>query len=50
VRFFFWQFTRDIRLIEESGETRPEALQKFSDGLPRKVFNMALGYGIFFDK
>lgn len=39
----FEQFTRDIRLIEESGETRPEALQKFSDGLLRKLSKMAQG-------
>ncbi|KAM0823030.1 hypothetical protein ACQ4PT_071139 [Festuca glaucescens] len=39
----FEQLTRDIRLIEESGETRQVALQKFSDGLLRKLSKMAQG-------
>ncbi|KAM0823031.1 hypothetical protein ACQ4PT_071139 [Festuca glaucescens] len=37
------ELTRDIRLIEESGETRQVALQKFSDGLLRKLSKMAQG-------
>jgi hypothetical protein len=50
VRFCFWQLTRDIQLLEESGETRQEAVQKFSDGLLRKVFYTELGYVLSFDK
>jgi len=39
----FEQLTRDIRLIEESGETRQDVVKKFSNGLLRKLSNMAQG-------
>ncbi|CAM0884246.1 unnamed protein product [Alopecurus aequalis] len=39
----FEQLTRDIQLIEESGETRQEAVKKFRDGLLLKLGKMAQG-------